>query len=95
MIRGKYYILIGRQPVPVDLNTWVRQLAYDKIGDVEISTAFLVIDHGSGNEPPLLFETMVFGGALNLEQARCTTWDEAEAMHKTMCERVRNEGTNA
>ena len=37
----------------------------------------------------MLFETMVFGGSLDQEQDRCTTWDEAEAMHKAVVERVK------
>jgi len=37
----------------------------------------------------VLFETMVFGGKLDQEQERYCTYDEAEAGHKTMVERVR------
>lgn len=38
-----------------------RRVAQDYIGDVHISTVFLPIDHGWGEGPPILFETMVFG----------------------------------
>ena len=31
--------------------------------------------------PPILFETMIFGGTLNEFQNLCSTWAEAEAMH--------------
>lgn len=51
---------------------------------------FLGIDHNWGVGPPLLFETMVFGGWLDGEQERCSTWDEAEAQHKTMVLRVKD-----
>jgi hypothetical protein len=37
---------------------------------------------------------MVFGGPLDQEQDRCTTWDEAEAMHAAMVARVKEQGSN-
>lgn len=42
-----------------------------------------------GFGPPILFETMVFGGPLNEEQVRYVTWDEAERGHAEMVARVR------
>lgn len=48
---------------------------------VRISTVFLALDHSFGGGRPMLFETMVFGGQLNDEQERCSTYDEAKAMH--------------
>ncbi len=56
---------------------------------VYISTVFLAIDHSFGDGPPLLFETMVFGGELDQSQERYSTWDEAEAGHKAWVERVK------
>lgn len=58
------------------------RVAETNFGRARISTVFLGIDHsfGSGG-PPLLFETMIFGGRLDEFQNRCGTWDEAEAMH--------------
>lgn len=35
--------------------------------------------------PPIVFETMIFGGANDEYQERCSTWEEAEAMHKRAC----------
>lgn len=58
------------------------RVAETVIGGTSISTEFLGLNHrfiGSG--PPLLFETMIFGGRLDNFQDRCSTWDEAEAMH--------------
>lgn len=97
-----HYILDGHKAVPVDLITWAkwfeatknRHVARETIGDADISTVFLGLDHSFGDGPPLLFETMVFGGSLDQEQDRCTTWEQAAAMHAAMCERVRNEGAN-
>ena len=57
------------------------------VGHVEISTVFLGLDHQFGDGPPLLFETMVFGGPLDETQERCSTWAEAEIMHEQMIKR--------
>ena len=58
-----------------------RRVAQTKLGPVEVSTVFLGLDHRwLGGGPPLLFETMVFGGADEV-CLRCSTWAEAEAQH--------------
>lgn len=36
-----------------------------------------------------LFETMVFGGELDQGQDRCSTYEQALKMHKTMRDRVK------
>lgn len=60
------------------------------MGNVAISTVFLGIDHGFGdNKEPVLFETMVFGGELDGYQDRCSTWEAAEKMHELACEKVK------
>lgn len=53
-----------------------------------VSTVFLGLDHQYGDGPPLLFETMVFGGPLDHEMNRYSTWNEAEKGHQEMVERV-------
>lgn len=87
------YKLIGRNVVPalsaVEAFTGERRVALTGIKSVRVSTVFLGINHAFDDGPPLLFETMVFGGPLSDEQDRCSTYDEAEAMHERMCERVR------
>ena len=52
--------------------------------------SFLVFDHGHGFdvEKPLLFETMVFGGAFDREMERYCTYDEAEYGHKAWVAKV-------
>ena len=56
---------------------------------VTVSTVFLGLDHSFGmTGHPILFETMVFGGPLDQEQARYSTWEEAEKGHAEMLERV-------
>lgn len=66
------------------------RVAHDRIGDSDISTVFLGLNHSFGMGPDLWFETMVFGGELDGEQDRYTTWDEAVAGHAEMVSRVRN-----
>jgi hypothetical protein len=60
-----------------------------KIGDVEVSTVFLGINHNFFGDTPQVFETMVFGGAWDQYQWRCLTWDEAEQQHEDACDAVR------
>jgi len=89
------YILDGHVPVRVEMPEWAkwyefaqRHVRQDHFGDIYISTVFLGLDHSFGKGPPLLFETLVFGGELNGEMDRYSTWDEAEAGHDRMIERV-------
>jgi hypothetical protein len=95
------YILDGHTPVAVDVLTWARwygearqsgaqRVAEETVGESRISTVFLGLDHRFGDGPPLLFETMVFGGPLDQEQTRCSTWEEAEHMHAVMRMRVKD-----
>ena len=57
--------------------------------DVHVSTVFLGLDHSFSNEgPPLLFETMVFGGVCDENMRRYATWDEAVAGHEEMIDDV-------
>jgi hypothetical protein len=76
------------------LDDLVAQIAVPELRPVErgtsrISTVFLGLDHNHGGVgPPILFETMVFGGPLDRECQRYATWDEAEAGHAEMVARV-------
>lgn len=91
------YILEGHKPVKCgDLMKWGkwfgesnRHVAKDMIGKVRVSTVFLGLDHSFGGRKPLLFETMVFGGPLDQEQERYSTWEEAEKGHINMVRRVK------
>jgi len=60
-----------------------------QLGDetVTVSTVFLGIDHNfSGEGPPLLYETMVFGGDLHEGCNRYSTREEALAGHEAVLE---------
>lgn len=87
----------GRTPEPCsDIRTWAlwfesakRHVALTERDGVSVSTVFLGIDHNFlGKGPPILFETMVFGGEHDEDQQRYSTWDEAEAGHKEVCKKV-------
>lgn len=88
------YILDGHTPMPIEnFRLWANwmaearrrdllQVAVAHLDEILVSTVFLGLDHRfSDDGPPLLFETMIFGGEHDQYQARCSTWDEAEAMH--------------
>ena len=88
------YILDGHKAVPADLMTWAKW--YEKAdrhvaqsgqqGKTRVSTVFLGLNHQWGEGPPLLFETMIFGGEHDQYQERYATWDEAEQGHRKACE---------
>lgn len=81
-----YYDMQGN---PMELLTWAklfesaeRRIGQNIIGYVEVSTVWIGLDHNmSGCGPPLIFETMVFGGPHDQWQARYATLAEAEAGH--------------
>jgi len=87
------------EPIPAtELKMWCdwfenakRVVNKTKIGDSEVSTVFLGLDHNyRGIGGPILWETMVFGGAMDQEMERCSgSREQAQAMHDRMVERVR------
>jgi len=92
----------GQGPVPCDdLVTWKawmetpgRWVQDTLVSDpaenqVRICTVFLGIDVGFGVGEPILFETMVLGGMCDRELYRYCTWDEAQAGHAAILERVK------
>lgn len=91
------YILVNKKPVKCDdLLTWTkwfentnRRVKETVIGNVYVSTVFLGLDHSFGESKPLLFETMVFGGDLDSEQERYSTWKQAEKGHQQMIKKVK------
>ena len=89
-VTDRYILDETGEPVPCpDLLTWGRwfeasqdrHVARDEIGDVLISTVFLGLDHGWGRGPPVLWETMVFGGKLDEQQERYVSRADALAGH--------------
>lgn len=81
-----HYILDERgEPIEVDLMTWARWFEHeDRVvlqehpaRDVLVSTVFLGLDHGFYFDglphPPVLWETMIFGGPFDQFQDRYTS----------------------
>ncbi len=93
------YRLEDKTPIPEpDMRIWSEwfETAANRIvvqtqidTDELVSTVFLGVDHGLvGDGPPILFETMVFGGNWDLGQRRYSTWDEAEEGHRRVVDEV-------
>jgi hypothetical protein len=62
-----------------------KRVALDELsgGSVVVSTVFLGIDHSWEEEgPPILWETMIFGGPLNDYQVRYSSHDDAVKGHQ-------------
>ena len=102
-----YYILEGQEPKHVsDTLVWAkwmetgdRRVKLERVGNYEISTVFLGLDHSfhrfthDSDVRPILFETMVFeySGAdrSSVTMERCATWAEAEEQHDAIVRRYR------
>jgi len=95
-----YYDRQGR-PITIEErirldNSEVDGLPYMRIAETftegcRVSTVWLGLNHQHGDGPPLIFETMVFGGGLDQHAERWATEDEARAGHEQMVEKVRHE----
>ena len=100
-----FFKLVAHEPVSCSLMEWARwfehrsdenketwQVAMTIIGEHEISTVFIGLNHQfvDGGHP-LLFETMVFGPGDDDHQQRYTTWYQATAGHAQICHALRNE----
>ena len=100
-MRQCYWTLEGKTPKPAgNLVEWARWFddpsSNRTVGNWQgkrgssVSTVFLGLDHNFGGDgPPLLFETMVFGGLFDDEQKRYATYEEAEKGHLLMVELAR------
>jgi len=67
-----------------------RVVAKDWVGDVEVSTVFLSINHQFSPEgPPVLWETMVFGGPDDMDCRRYASFHEAKEGHLDVLAQVR------
>lgn len=65
-----------------------KRVAKTEIGDIQISTVWLGLDHQYGDGPPLIFETMQFGGNDDQECERYSTIEEAKAGHDAWVKRI-------
>ena len=86
-----YYIL-DEQKRPVKCDDFSKvgnfmgmSVARNSHNGVEVSTVFLVMEHGTDElGRPLLFESMVFGGPHDGIQFRYSTWEDAEVGHESL-----------
>ena len=90
------YIEVDGVPVVApDLMTWARlfqgdrTVARDTIGDQVVSTIFLTVDHSFGDGPPILYETVIFGGKCDLFCTRYRTRAQAAAGHQRVSDALR------
>lgn len=97
---GLYTLNAQGEPIPEpDIDKWAgwitdareqRRVGREAVGDSIINTTFLGVDHAWIPGPPVLWETMVFGGPSDHESTRCGgSREQAEAMHARMVERVK------
>lgn len=95
--KRKYYLLDdGQVTTTDDLMAWAqwfetadRRVAVTQVGEYEVSTVFLGIDHNfSGDGEPVLYETMVFLDGHGTDSERYTTREEAIVGHNRMVKRV-------
>jgi hypothetical protein len=97
-----YWMLKDGIPVPVeDVREWERWWEVSKadcivakttIGEVEVSTVFLGRDHSfMAGSPPILFETMVFGGERDQAVVRYSTLEEAMHGHERIVGLIRGD----
>lgn len=97
---GMYYILDEENhTVEVDALTWAKfiETASNCIVDYTevtsgcvVSTVFLGLNHRFISKgPPILFETLAFGGPMDGDGARYSSWDDAVIGHKSFVAKVR------
>lgn len=92
MTCDRYVLNAEGEPEPCeDLYAWGawmqkgnRIVQQDTLPDgVRVSTVFLGLDHSFGLGPPLLWETMIFGGPHDSYQERHSSIDGARRGHET------------
>jgi hypothetical protein len=90
---GNAYDLNLRNPDDLRVLEWLwsteyRRVAFTELGDAHVSTVFMPLDHSMGYGPPLIYETMVFGGDLDGDQWRYATEDDALLGHQNAVDLV-------
>lgn len=95
----RHYKLVGHEAVPCSVHEWAVAFEGERRGEriverterdgVVVSTVFLGTDHSfstNPNAPPLIFETMTFGGPFDQGMERYSTWDQAVEGHNRAVE---------
>ncbi len=69
-----------------------RFVARDTVGEADVSTVFLGLDHNfMGEGPPILWETMIFGGKHDEYQDRYSTREAALKGHAAAMKMVKED----
>lgn len=98
-MRDRYILNDDGEPVPEPglyrwgrwMGTHNRHLAQNRVGKIRVSTVFLGLDHDYTRQgPPVLWETMIFGGNFDDSQWRWHTRQEALAGHERALFMVRD-----
>jgi len=98
-MKVRHYILDDdNRPVEADFLTWAMWFEANRVVDyteitsaVHVSTIFMGLDHRHfGKGPPILFETMIFGGPLDQHMWRYASWDDAITGHKAAVGKARS-----
>jgi len=93
-----HYIEKDGKPVEVeDVLEWAkwfetadRHVAITELDNCKVSTVFLGTDYNfSGSGPPVIYETLVFGGPLDNAMDRYCTREEALKGHEAMVSKVK------
>lgn len=78
-----------RKGQPMELMAWAREVeaegkhvGNDTIDGQQVSTVWAGLNHRFGEGPPLIFETMIFGGPHDQYQERYSTEEAALAGHE-------------
>ena len=83
LTREQYHDLL------ISIGPEYKRVGLNNVGEISISTVWLGLDHQYGDGPPLIFETMQFGGEADQEMARYSTLEEAHAGHDAWVKRVK------
>lgn len=97
---SRYYDRQGRELSMTALDRLLGDRKYKRVEftelpdqAAEVSTVWLGLDHRyAGDGPPLIFESMVFGGGLDQFCRRYSTEEQARAGHEDVIARVKAEG---
>jgi hypothetical protein len=87
----------GVYPLQGDLTGPTKHVGNTFVGEQRISTVFLHFDHSlnfgqeMGPFPPVLFESMIFGGEHDDYQRRYCTYDEALEGHNNLIKALEEE----
>lgn len=82
------YITIAEYIALIELGLEYKRVGLTEVGDAEVITSWLGLDHNWGSGAPLIFESMIFGGHRSQDLDRYSTLAAAEAGHRSMVDEL-------